>query len=214
MQAGLDRLLPVLAARLTEKGRGARRVRVQAFRSDGRVEVIEVGLARPAADPARIRPLIWLKLDRIDAGFGIDCLRLEAVETEPVHATQHSGHQDAAAAAGAGWSTDTALQDLLGKLGARLGMDAVTRLHPADSHIPEKSVQVLTAAWSAPAPGPWPAPRAPRPLLLFRPEPVTAPGVPQMPQSFRWRRRELCVTGAVGPAVSYTHLTLPTTPYV
>ncbi|MCA3441989.1 MAG: DNA polymerase Y family protein [Rhodobacter sp.] len=199
VQAGLDRLLPALAARLTEKGRGARRVRVQAFCSDGRIEVVEVGLARPAADPARIRPLLWLKLDRIDPGFGIDCLRLEAVETEPVHATWHSGHQEAAAAAGAHRSGDMALEDLLGKLGARLGMEAVTRLHPAESHIPEKSVQVLTAAWSAPAPGPWPAARAPRPLLLFRPEPVTAPEVPLVPQHFRWRRRELRVLTATGP---------------
>jgi protein ImuB len=199
VQAGLDRLLPALAARLTEKGRGARRVRVQAFCSDGRIEVVEVGLPRPAADPARIRPLLWLKLDRIDPGFGIDCLRLEAVETEPVHATWHSGHQDAAAAAGAQRSGTLALEDLLGKLGARLGMDAVTRLHPAESHIPEKSVQVLTAAWSAPAPGPWPAARAPRPLLLFRPEPVTAPEVPPVPQHFRWRRRELRVLTATGP---------------
>ncbi|MCA3510022.1 MAG: DNA polymerase Y family protein [Rhodobacter sp.] len=199
VQAGLDRLLPALAARLTEKGRGARRVRVQALRSDGRIEVIEVGLARPAADPARIRPLLWLKLDRIDPGFGIDCLRLEAVETEPVHATRHSGHQDAAAAAGAQRSGTLALEDLLGRLGARLGMDAVTRLHPAESHIPEKSVQVLTAAWSAPAPGPWPAARAPRPLLLFRPEAVTAPQVPPVPQAFRWRRRDLRVLTATGP---------------
>ncbi len=199
VQAGLDRLLPALAARLTEKGRGARRVRVQAFRSDGRIEVIEVGLARPAAEPARIRPLRWLKLDRIDPGFGIDCLRLEAVETEPVHATRHSGHQDAAAAAGAQRSGDVALGDLLGKLGARLGMEAVTRLHPAESHIPEKSVQVLTAAWSAPAPGPWPAARAPRPLRLFRPEAVTAPQVPPVPQAFRWRRRDLRVLTATGP---------------
>ena len=199
VQAGLDRLLPALAARLTEKGRGARRVRVQALRSDGRIEVIEVGLARPAADPARIRPLLWLKLDRIDPGFGIDCLRLEAVETEPVHATRHSGHQDAAAAAGAQRSGTLALEDLLGKLGARLGMEAVTRLHPAESHIPEKSVQVLTAAWSAPAPGPWPAARAPRPLLLFRPEAVTAPQVPPVPQAFRWRRRDLRVLTATGP---------------
>ena len=199
VQAGVDRLLPALAARLTAKGRGARRVRVQAFRSDGRVEVIEVGLARPAADPARIRPLLWLKLDQIDPGFGIDCLRLEAVETEPVHATQHSGHQEATAAAGAQRSGTLALEDLLGKLGARLGMEAVTRLHPAESHIPEKSVQVLTAAWSAPAPGPWPAPRAPRPLLLFRPEPVAAPEEPQLPQNFRWRRRDLQVASATGP---------------
>ena len=195
----IDRLLPALSARLTEKGRGARRVRLQAFRADGRVEVVEVGLARPSADPDRIRPLLALKLDRIDAGFGIDCLRLEALDTEPVHAVQHRGHLDAAASASARQTSDTALEDLIGKLGARLGMEAVTRLHPAESHIPEKSAVVLAAAWSAPAPAPWPEPRAPRPLQLFRPEPVTAPEVPQVPARFRWRRRDLAVVEATGP---------------
>jgi protein ImuB len=42
-------------------------------------------------------------------------------------------------------------------------------------------------------------PRAPRPLLLFRPEPVAAPEEPQVPQHFRWRRRELRVLTATGP---------------
>jgi protein ImuB len=199
VQAGIDRLLPVLAARLTEKGRGARRVRLQAFRCDGRVEVVEVGLARPAADPDRIRPLLWLKLETIDAGFGIDTLRLEAIETEPIHAVQHRGHLDAVAMAAARQTADTALDDLLGKLGARLGGDAVTRLHPADSHIPEKSVQVLAAAWSVPAPAPWPDPPVPRPLVIFRPEPVAARDVPQLPARFRWRRRDLAVVAATGP---------------
>ncbi|MDT8858073.1 DNA polymerase Y family protein [Paracoccaceae bacterium Fryx2] len=199
VQAGVDRLLPVLCARLREKARGARRVRLQAFCSDGRCEVVEVGLARPADDPDRIRPLLALKLEMIDAGFGIDCLRLSAVETEPLSAVQHRGHIDAAEQAAARQGSDTALEDLLGKLGARLGMDAVTRLHPAESHIPEKSAIVLAAAWSSPAPAPWPRPRAPRPLLLFRPEPVAAPGVPQLPTGFRWRRRDLVVRVATGP---------------
>jgi protein ImuB len=199
VQAGVDRLLPVLEQRLTEKGRGARRVRLQAFRCDGRVEMVEIGLARPAADPDRIRPLLWLKLDSIDAGFGIDTLRLEATETEPLYATQHRGHLDSAASAAARQTADTAMDDLIGKLGARLGTDAVTRLHPADSHIPEKSAQVLSAAWSAPATPPWPDPRAPRPLVIFRPEPVAAPEQPQLPAAFRWRRRDLAVIAATGP---------------
>jgi protein ImuB len=195
VEVALDRLLPVLSARLGEKGRGARRVRLQAFRCDGPVEVIEVGLASPTAEPARIRPLLLLKLDRIDAGFGIDCLRLSAPQTEPVYPSRTGGVEDA----GPRPTAAVALADLLGTLGARLGTDAVTRLHPADSHIPEKSFQVLTAAFSAPAAGAWPAPPGPRPLLLFRPEPVTAPDMPQVPATFRWRRRALTVTEAIGP---------------
>ena len=198
--AGLDRLLPVLCDRLVKAGRGARRVRLQCFRVDGVIARIEVGLARPANEPDRIRPLLLLKLDDIDPGFGIDCLRVEAVETEPVYAVQHRGHADATAAAVARQTDDTALADLIGKLGARLGADAVTRLHPAASHIPEKAVQTLSAAWSRPHPAPWPEPRAPRPLMIFRPEPVGAPDDdPAPPARFRWRRRDLAIRVAMGP---------------
>ena len=212
--AGLDRLLPALCTRLQAAGRGARRVRLQAFRADGQVERLEVGLARPANQPDRIRPLLLLKLDGIDPGFGIDCLRIEALETEPIYPTQHRGHAEASAIAAARQSDrlgdrlgeaprqtgDIALADLIGKLGARLGAEAVTRLHPAESHIPEKAAQTLAAAWSEPHPAPWPAPRAPRPLVIFRPEPVGAPeDDPTPPARFRWRRRDLATRVAVGP---------------
>ncbi len=198
--AGLDRLLPTLCARLQSAGRGARRVRMQGFRTDGVIARIEVGLARPANEPDRIRPLLLLKLDQIDPGFGIDCLRLEALETEPVYAVQHRGHADASAAASARQIEDTALVDLIGKLGARLGTEAVMRLHPAASHIPEKAALTLAAAWSDPHPAPWPEARAPRPLMIFRPEPVGAPeDDPTPPARFRWRRRDLATRVAVGP---------------
>ncbi|MFN3327232.1 MAG: DNA polymerase Y family protein, partial [Bryobacteraceae bacterium] len=45
VEAALDRLLPPLCARLRERGRGARRVALQAFRADGGVSAVEVGLA-------------------------------------------------------------------------------------------------------------------------------------------------------------------------
>ena len=198
--AGLDRILPPLCDKLRASARGARRLRLEAYRSDGRVERVEVGLARPADRPDAIRPLILLKLDRIDPGFGIDCLRLEALETEPLHPVQHRGHGEASAAASARQTSDHALADLIGKLGARLGTEAVTRLHPGESHIPEKAAQTLAAAWSEPHAAPWPAPRAPRPLTLFRPEAITAPeDDPTPPARFRWRRRDLVTRVAAGP---------------
>ncbi len=200
--AGMDRLLPPLCNKLHAKGRGARTVRLEAQRVDGSVAVAEVGLARASDAVDRIRPLLMLKLDQIEAGFGIDCLRLEAVLTEPLHAIQHRGHLEAAADVIARQAGDTALDDLVGKLGTRLGQEAVIRLHPADSHIPEKSALTLAAAWSVPAPAPWPAPRAPRPIVIFRPEPIATPPSddPRTPPArFRWRRRDLDLRVAVGP---------------
>jgi protein ImuB len=200
VEAGVDRLLAALCARLAARARGARRVRLQAFRTDGRVELAEVGLARATDSPDRIRPLLALKLPLIEAGFGIDQLRLEAVETEPLNPVQHRGHLDAGVAAMARQVDDGALVDLIGKLGARLGVDGVTRLHPGESHIPEKTAVVMSAAWSDPHPAPWPSPRAPRPLVIFRPEMLTAPdNDPTPPARFRWRRRDLVTRVAAGP---------------
>lgn len=198
VEAGLDRLLPPLGEKLRVAGRGARRVRLQAFRCDHTMTELEVGLARPSADPARIRPLLVLKLDALDAGPGIDGLRLEAHVTEPVHARQMAGHLDAARMATERLGQGAGLDDLLGKLGARIGMEAVTRLHPADSHIPEKTAKPLAAAWSEPATD-WPASPTPRPLVIWRPEPVHAPQSPRPPEDFRWRRREWRLARARGP---------------
>jgi protein ImuB len=200
--AAIDRMLPRLCASLARAGHGARRLRLQAFRAGGGVSVVDLGLARPGAEPARLRPLLEMSLDRIEAEFGIDVLRLEAYVTEPVHAVQHRGHLDAGAAAEARRTAGgVSLDDLLGRLGARVGMEAITRLHPGDSHIPEKAVQVLAAAWSAPAPEQgWPVLPMPRPLILLdRPELVAAPDTPAPPAGFRWRRCDFTTTHATGP---------------
>ena len=204
VEAALDRLLPPFCDKLRARGRGARRVLFQAFRADGGVASVEVGLARASDSPDRIRPLLHLKLDQIDAGFGIDCLRLEALATEAVSAVQHRGQLEVTAEAQglvgrvpAG--SAQALEDLIGRLGARLGAESVLRLHPADSHVPAKSARLLMAAWSEPHDGVWPASSCPRPLVMFRPEPVDAPETPDLPSRFRWRRRDFTVRMAVGP---------------
>lgn len=197
--AAIDRLLPELERRLQAKGHGARRLRLQLYRAEGSMQVIEIGLARPSASPDRIKPLLLMKLPDVDPGFGIDCVRIEAHVTEPVHARQHRGHLDAAADGRARLqSGGTGLDDLIGRLGARIGLEAITRAHPADSNIPEKTSHRVAAAWSEPAHD-WPEPPTPRPLLLWRPEPVQAHDDPTPPAGFRWRRRALTTVAVSGP---------------
>ena len=196
--AAVDRLLPPLSTRLKNAGRGARRVRLECYRADHTMQAVEVGLARPASDPERIRPLLFMKLNEIDVGFGIDRVRVIAAVTEPVHAQQHKGHADAAAQGLTRLSGRADFDDLTGRLGARIGLEAITRLHPADSHIPEKTSKPLAAAWSEPATE-WPQLPGPRPLELWRPEIVTADETPNLPPSFRWRGRTLETSAALGP---------------
>ena len=198
--AGLDRLLPALSDKLRAAGQGARQVRLECHRSDHSMSLIEVGLARPSAAPDRIRPLLMMKADEIDAGFGIDMLRLIATVVEPLHPHQHRGHAEAASDGATRLGRGTGMEDLMGRIGARIGLEAITRMHPADSHIPEKTVKILAASWSDPAEA-WPRPRVPRPLELWRPEIVTVPEEDSavLPATFRWRGRSFETRAALGP---------------
>lgn len=200
--AGLDRLLPPLCDKLRARGRGARRLRLEMLRAEGGTESIEIGLARPSDRPDSLRGLFALKLGGIDAGFGFDVLRLVAPVTEPLHSVEHKGGwavaAEAQSKAQASRVPAQALDDLIARLGARVGLERITREHPADSHIPEKTSATQAAAYSKPA-ADWPAPKRPRPLTLFRPEPVTAPDLPDPPARFRWRGRVFETLAAQGP---------------
>lgn len=199
VMAAIDRLLPRLCKALEENGKGVRTVRFEAYRSDHEVETVEVSLARPSFDPHRIRPLLKMKVEGIDAGFGIDMMRLQAVQVEPVHDVQTVGHMQAGAEVQKRLAAAGGIDDLIGRLGARIGLENIRRFHPADSHIPEKSHKIMSAAWSKPHEGAWPAPSNPRPLLMWHPEPVHAPDQPRLPQSFRWRGRDWGRLRALGP---------------
>ncbi|MEO1689655.1 MAG: DNA polymerase Y family protein, partial [Pseudomonadota bacterium] len=203
LEAALARLLAQVCRRLEEAGRGARRLRLAARRVDGEAQAEEVGLARPTRDAARLAPLFAAALDRFDAGFGIDAVRLEAVLTEPLAARQHAGHFEARAEAAARQAPGggDAFADLLGRLGARIGLERLMRLEPADSHLPEKSHHLSAAAWTEAAEV-WPPPPAPRPALLLSPEPATplegeASAAP--PRRFRWRGAEHRAVASAGP---------------
>jgi protein ImuB len=197
--AGVQRLVQRLCHMLQQRGQGARVLRLQAFRADGTAVALPLVLAQAMADPARILPLLALRLPGLAPGYGIDVLRLAVVQAEVLPQRQHAGHAVAGQVAQGRAAGQAALEDLIGRLGARLGPQAVTRLHPVDTHIPEKEAQPRVAAFCAEA-GAWPLPPRPRPLLLCpRPEPLTAPALPQLPGCFRWRRRSHVVAHARGP---------------
>lgn len=191
VMAGLDRLLTRLCAKLALHQMGARRLRLDLRRVDRATVQVEIGLAQAMRDPARIAALFRRGVDEVDAGFGIDALRLAATVTEPFAPAQLAPAQ-----LGPGQSAlHDGLSDLVTRLGNRLGFDAIQRLLPAESLIPERSFLIAPVAYSAPAPRPQPT--RPRPLILFSPEPVTTFGHP--PARFRWRRMSFTTLRATGP---------------
>ena len=192
VMAGLERLLDRLCAKLAATRMGARRLRLELRRVDRGVVQVEIGLARPMRDPARIAALFAKGVDNIDAGFGIDALRLTAPVVEPLAPEQISGQ-----IGGEAVRQQDALADLLSSLGNRIGFDRVLRLLPAQSLIPERSQIIAPAAYSAPEALPEQTGPS-RPITLFAPEPVTgASGHP--PSRFRWRRMRFTTLRALGP---------------
>ena len=186
IMAGLMRLLDRLCATLAHHQRGARRLRLDLRRVDRETVMVEIGLAQAMRDTARIAALFQRGVSEVEPGFGIDALRLMAPVTEPLAPAQLTPGQAA---------PQDGLADLVTRLGNRLGFDAIQRLLPADSLIPERSFLVAASAYSDAVPRPQPA--RPRPLILFPPEPVTAHGHP--PARFRWRRMSFTTLRATGP---------------
>ncbi|MAM37093.1 MAG: nucleotidyltransferase [Erythrobacter sp.] len=189
VMAGLERLLERLCDRLAASHMGARRVRLELRRVDRGTAQVEIGLARPMRDPARIAALFAKGVAEIDAGFGIDALRLSAPVIEPLPPEQIGGGQAI--------RQEDALADLMSSLGNRIGFERVLRLLPATSLIPERSFLMAPAAYAAPEAPPLQSGPL-RPITLFPPEPATAAsGHP--PASFRWRRMRLTTLRATGP---------------
>lgn len=187
VMAGIQRLLGQLCPKLQAQEVGARRLCVTLGRVDRDSQQVELRLARPLHDPHRILPLFERGLKDLDAGFGIERLRLEATVVEPLPARQinhvSAGRKDK-------------LDDLISRLGTRVGLENIQRFLPADSHIPERSFIISPAAYSEPARH-W-RPARPRPVVLFAPEPI-AGRTPHPPQRFRWRRMALTTGRAIGP---------------
>ncbi|WP_331459643.1 DinB/UmuC family translesion DNA polymerase [Paracoccus liaowanqingii] len=192
VMAGLARLLDPLCAQLVARGMGARRLQLDLHRVDHSTLHVQIGLARPMRDPARIAALFSAKVAEVDAGFGIEALRLSAPVTEPLAPEQITTQ--------GGSPARDDMADLISRLGNRIGFEGVQRLHPAPSLTPERTFRLAPAA-GAPDPDPCPVPPRPvppRPIAIFPPEPVLgAFGHP--PASFRWRRTRYTTLRATGP---------------
>lgn len=194
----LDRVLADLAgdmARLLEgRGEGARRLECGLWRVDGEVLLRPLELAAATRDAGHIARLFAAKLDDVDAGFGIEMVRLRCSWAQPLGLSQ--GDFEAAAE-----RHGTSLAACIDRLVVRLGAAAVRRPVHRSSHIPERA-----QSWVSPL---TPEPPAQgelafhsRPLkLLDRAEPIavlyaTPDG---LPRRFRWRGGVHDVSKAEGP---------------
>lgn len=194
---GLKQLTEKLCASLSAAGLGAQNFTFRAFHSDGGVSAVSANAARPARAPEHVLRLFREKIARIDPGFGIDLLLLEAARTGPMEAGSRPLSGDFA-----GGEFDVeALTVLADRITARLGEGTVTLVTPEDSHLPHKAERQVD--YIGQSPGTSPRPRTgPRPVrMLAQPERVSVMAqVPDGPPlQFIWRRHLRRVVRADGP---------------
>jgi protein ImuB len=196
-------LLGDVASRLEVRLCGARRFRLTVFRVDGQVRRIGLGVARPTRDVPGLARLFRERLAALttplDPGFGIDHLRMEALDLQRLDPVQ----VDLDTTTGG----SEALDALIDRLAARLGSAAVSRVRAANSYLPERASQLIPAGH----PGEretasWPErdPQSPplRPLHLFdppQPVEVMSPVPDGPPVRFKWRRVIHRIIHAEGP---------------
>jgi protein ImuB len=201
--ASLLSLAGSLAQVLEREGRGVRVLEAAFFRADGQVDRIAIKMGEPLRDPAVMLRLLNQKLealiDPLDAGFGFDVIRLEALLAEDTNPATISfdAHENARRQVGF----------LIDRLSVRFGEHRVQRFVPQDTHIPEAAA-VAVPAQDRDFNGDWRLKRASgdpprRPLrLLERPEEINVPAseFPEgAPKRFRWRKAQFDVTRAEGP---------------
>jgi protein ImuB len=142
----LDQVLSDLTQDMTRvlegRGEGARRLDLGLWRIDGEVIVRTLEMAAATRDPAHIIRLFAGKLEDIDAGFGIENVRLRTSWAEPLTLGQDDIETVSGTTGGAGKETSgTALNACIDRLTARLGSAAVTCPVPHASHMPERAHQ-------------------------------------------------------------------------
>ena len=203
VEATLAKLADDLVVLLERQMKGARALELTLFRVDGDVRRIRVGASRPLNEARALARLFKERLaggreEEIDAGFGVDLMRLSCLVAEPLAPSQSEWER--------AHEVERAheLADLLDRLSARLGSRRVTRQTLIDAHVPEHAVASTPAVKGERRSAvDIPVTEAPvRPLRLFeRPEPIeTLAEVPDGPPlRFRWRRMLHEVAASEGP---------------
>lgn len=167
-------LAEALCASLRGRGLGVRRLRVRFDRSDAEPVAETLDLSAPSRDAKHLWTLLRPRVERMNLGFGVDAIRLTALEVGDVPIEQGVLVEGAAPEPRSRAQREAA--QLVDVLGNRLGRQRVLRAEAVDTHVPEKSFRLKPAAEKG-GKGYAPASAGDRPSVLLehvRPLDVTA----------------------------------------
>ena len=126
-------LVNQLGALLEKEGKGALRLILKLFRSDGSRANLPVGFSAATHDPRHMLRVLRPKLETVDAGFGIDAMTLEARETGLAKVQQYGFMED---------DSTLAIEQLNDRVLNRHERE-LQALEEVESHIPERAEKAL-----------------------------------------------------------------------
>lgn len=195
IKLSLEKLLETLCVSLNTDQKGARVLTLWAYRIDGKVSSVRIATSRPSRDPKHFQNLFQEKLDRIDAGFGIETLILNADVVEDLTPDQVDLQKDDVTSL-----SPKALAEWVDRIGNHDGTEKVFKTAPEESHIPERACRTAGTEedhdWEKQPDKPV------RPFrLLPRPEQIQVMAeIPEGPPlTFTWRKVPRRIAHAEGP---------------
>lgn len=189
----LQRLLEMLCLRLETEGMGLRHAIFKSLRVDGIMQQIVIGTGHPSRNIQHLFRLFEHKIATLEPALGFEVFVLEAQKVEKVTHEQ-------AAIWNAPSQNDLKVAELLDRVTAKIGQDAVNRYLPVEHHWPERSIKQASPLWEKPATQ-WRT-GLPRPIhLLSSPEAIEVTAVlPDYPPMLFRHKGKLCnVSKADGP---------------
>jgi len=194
----IERLLKSLGKKISKSGRTIRRLQLYFYLTNHEEKIIEVSLSKATVNVKKIFNLFELQVEKLVLPFGIDRIRICASEVELVNLKQKNMSLDNKMTSNYSMKMDVLFHDLITRIGARIGLNRIVRLGPADSNIPEKTANIFAAAWSKPILD-WPRSFLSRPIYIFQPEHIVPIYLNRSLKAFRWRSVDFEIMHARGP---------------
>ncbi len=143
MSLAVRRALESIASDLAGAGCGARRIDLELLRAGLPPEQVALQMSRPSRDAAHLFRLASPRLERVNMGDGVEGVRASARRMSRIAHAQLTAN----GLAGQDDTDDASLDGMLGgaldAITARLGIDAVLRMEPIASHLPERSSRMV-----------------------------------------------------------------------
>ncbi len=179
IEIALQQLLDCLCTRLQKEGKGLRTAVLTMYKTDNKMQQVTIGTSRASCNKIHLFKLFETKIETIEPALGIELFIMEAKKVEDVSPLQSELWK------GGGNLTDTAIAELLDRIGVKTGSGHIHRYLPAEHYWPERSFKE-TVSLDEKAATEWK--HAMRPLKVFI-EPqaieVTAPIPDYPPMTFR-----------------------------